>query len=241
MQARTGGGSIISVNNLGHQEASAARHREGFYHRAYELFPGAFKRVLIIGAGSGTDVSVALANGVEHVDAVEIDPRLYELGRKLHPDHPYDDPRVSVHIDDGRAFLRKSQERYDLIVFALTGLAAADVVARRASPGELPADRGIAAQRTRPPDQQGLLVLCNYYREDWSVKKLAAMSNAAFGAPPYVTSYGAWGRAAAIMNGPRLARWRPTTSPYREPPAIAPPATGRIPAIGDGLMSETRR
>ena len=74
VQARTGGGSIISVNNLGHQEASAARHREGFYHRAYELFPGAFKRVLIIGAGSGTDVSVALANGVEHVDAVEIDP-----------------------------------------------------------------------------------------------------------------------------------------------------------------------
>ena len=109
VQARTGGGSIISVNNLGHQEASAARHREGFYHRAYELFPGAFKRVLIIGAGSGTDVSVALANGVEHVDAVEIDPRLYELGRKLHPDHPYDDPRVSVHIDDGRAFLRKSR------------------------------------------------------------------------------------------------------------------------------------
>ena len=103
---RTVTAPCISVNNLGHQRPPPARTARAFYHRAYELFgPGAFKRVLLIGAGSGTDVSVALANGVEHVDAVEMDPRLYELGRKLHPDHPYDDPRVTVHIDDGRAFL----------------------------------------------------------------------------------------------------------------------------------------
>ena len=36
-------GYMISVNNLGHQQASPAREREGFYHRAYELFgPGSF-------------------------------------------------------------------------------------------------------------------------------------------------------------------------------------------------------
>ena len=237
VQARTGGGSIISVNNLGHQEASAARHREGFYHRAYELFPGAFKRVLIIGAGSGTDVSVALANGVEHVDAVEIDPRLYELGRKLHPDHPYDDPRVSVHIDDGRAFLRKSQERYDLIVFALTDslrLTSSHAALRLES--FLLTEESLRSARAHL-SSQGLLVLYNYYREDWSVKKLAAMSNAAFGAPPFVMTYGAWGRAAAIMNGPRLATLAPEyVHAYREPPGVAPPQHGRIPAIGDGLL-----
>jgi len=232
-------GYMIGVNNLGHQQASPARAREGFYHRAYELFgPGAFKRVLIIGAGSGTDVSVALANGVEHVDAVEIDPRLYELGRKLHPDHPYDDPRVSVHIDDGRAFLRKSQDRYDLIIFALTDslrLTSSHAALRLES--FLLTEESLRSARAHLSDQ-GLLVLYNYYREDWSIKKLAAMSNAAFGAPPYVTSYGAWGRAAAIMNGPRLAALPPAlVHPYREPPAVPPPRHRWIPAIGAGLMA----
>ena len=168
---------------------------------------------------------MALANGVEHVDAVEIDPRLYELGRKLHPDHPYDDPRVTVHIDDGRAFLRKSRERYDLIIFALTDslVLTSSHAALRLESFLLTEEslRGARAHLT----EEGLLVLYNYYREDWSIKKLAAMSNAAFGAPPYVTSYGAWGRAAAIMNGPAPggAAARPPASPTANRPPLPPP------------------
>ncbi len=36
----------------------------------------------IIGAGSGNDVAAALAQGAGHVDAVEIDPVINELGRQ---------------------------------------------------------------------------------------------------------------------------------------------------------------
>ena len=75
--------------------------------------------VLIIGAGSGNDVGIALERGAERVVAVEIDPVLYSLGVDLHPDHPYQDARVEVHIDDGRAFLERSSERFDLVIFAL--------------------------------------------------------------------------------------------------------------------------
>ena len=75
--------------------------------------------VLIIGAGSGNDVAVALSQGAAHVDAVEIDPLIYRLGRDLHPDHPYQDPRVSVHIEDGRSFLHDTDRRYDLVLFAI--------------------------------------------------------------------------------------------------------------------------
>ncbi|HEX7248226.1 MAG TPA: spermidine synthase [Actinomycetota bacterium] len=75
--------------------------------------------VLIIGAGSGNDVGIALARGAERVVAVEIDPVLYSLGADLHPDHPYQDERVEVHVDDGRAFLERSSERFDLVIFAL--------------------------------------------------------------------------------------------------------------------------
>lgn len=50
-------------------------------------------RVLILGAGSGNDVAAALRNGAGHVDAVDIDPAIIELGRKLHPEAPYADTR----------------------------------------------------------------------------------------------------------------------------------------------------
>ncbi len=76
-------------------------------------------RTLVIGAGNGNDVAIALSEGATHVDAVEIDPVIRATGTDLHPDHPYDDPRVTAVIDDGRAFLQRTDARYDLILFAL--------------------------------------------------------------------------------------------------------------------------
>ena len=71
--------------------------RTPFYEQVYDWFPDrTFDRVLIVGAGSGTDVAVALAHGAKHVDAVEIDPSIQEIGIEKHPDRPYDDPRVDA-------------------------------------------------------------------------------------------------------------------------------------------------
>src|SRR5260370_23540494 len=80
-----------------------------------------FHDILIIGAGSGNDVSRALqwAAPDARIDAVEIDPLIQELGMQNHPDHPYKDPRVTAHLGDGRNYLRSSHRHYDLIVFAL--------------------------------------------------------------------------------------------------------------------------
>jgi hypothetical protein len=82
---------------------------------AYQLVrnPG---EVLVVGAGTGNDVAAALRHGATHVDAVEIDPVILHLGREYHPECPYDSPRVTVHVDDGRPSSR-NQTRYDLIVF----------------------------------------------------------------------------------------------------------------------------
>lgn len=52
--------------------------------------------------------------GAQEVHAVEIDPVILELGRELHPNHPYDHPRVIVHNTDARSFLNESDERFDL-------------------------------------------------------------------------------------------------------------------------------
>jgi hypothetical protein len=74
------------------------------------------RSVLILGGGSGNDATIALAHGVEKVTVVEIDPVILSFGYSLHPHKPYRDPRVRVVNDDARAFLRRSDEKFDLIV-----------------------------------------------------------------------------------------------------------------------------
>ena len=86
------------------------------YHLPYRHLLRPPGRVLVLGAGTGNDVAVALDEGATRVDAVEIDPVILDLGR-LHPDRPYDSPRVRRFNTDARTFLNGSKERYDLIIF----------------------------------------------------------------------------------------------------------------------------
>ena len=96
----------ISVNLIAHQDM-VSRHNDALPSHAYQLphllnrdAGGApFENVLIIGAGSGNDVSRALAWGAKHVDAVEIDPVIQRLGKQYHFDAPYSDPRVTAVVD----------------------------------------------------------------------------------------------------------------------------------------------
>ncbi|MBX9687058.1 MAG: hypothetical protein K2X27_10175 [Candidatus Obscuribacterales bacterium] len=76
------------------------------------------KKVLILASGNGSDVAAALRNGAQWVDAVDIDPVLTRLGKTLHPEKPYLDPRVHLHVMDARTFLKNCKNKYDLIVFA---------------------------------------------------------------------------------------------------------------------------
>jgi hypothetical protein len=110
----------IRVNSLPHQSTlPLERLREEFYVRPYEHLTADPGRVLIIGAGNGNDVAVALDEGATSVDAVEIDRVLQGIGKERHPEQPYADPRVTAHVDDGRAFLERTDDEFDLILFAL--------------------------------------------------------------------------------------------------------------------------
>ena len=75
-------------------------------------------RVLIVGGGSGNDAAAALRCGAKHVDVVDIDPKIVEIGRALHPEHPYSNPAVHVTIDDARHFFHGATPGYDAVVFA---------------------------------------------------------------------------------------------------------------------------
>jgi hypothetical protein len=86
------------------------------YDLPYALAP-AHRRVLMLGAGGGTDTQIAVLNGAEQVDAVEIDPMLVKLSNRFNASAIYENPRVRAHVEDARAFLRRSPGGYDMVVF----------------------------------------------------------------------------------------------------------------------------
>jgi SAM-dependent methyltransferase len=121
---------LVDVNHDYHQKMldlspefmarfpEAGFNKSGFptYELPYRLVPHP-GRVLVVGAGTGNDVAAALRHGAEHVDAVEIDPTILSLGQKYHPERPYESARVTVHVNDARAFFKRTKQKYDLIVF----------------------------------------------------------------------------------------------------------------------------
>ncbi len=88
------------------------------YNMPYRFYPSPAS-VLVLGAGMGNDVAAALRNGSAQVTAVEIDPLILSLGRKLHFEHPYQSSRVRVVVDDARSYVESSHDHFDLIVFSL--------------------------------------------------------------------------------------------------------------------------
>ncbi len=119
-------GIDLAVNQDSHQQALNLRPeflQDPFLDSRRWLYdlPYCIKKqpqdVLILGAGTGNDVAAALRNNSKRIDAVDIDPVILQLGRKLHPEAPYQNNNVKVYVEDARSFLRKTEDKYDLIVF----------------------------------------------------------------------------------------------------------------------------
>ena len=232
-------GYSVAVNDIGHQVMTSWPYKEPFYKEVYRIFgSGSFHHALILGAGTGSDTAIALAYGVDSITAVEIDPTIQQLGARLNPDQPYSDPRVHVVINDGRSFLQNTTDHYDLIIFALPDsltLTSSNTSLRLES--FLLTQDALATARTRLTSN-GVVVLYNYYRQDWLIQKLANMVGNAFHQQPLVTTYGGWGRAAAIMAGPRLATLpKGEFGTYHEQPV--PPGSTYLRILGQGYYPLT--
>jgi len=181
----------VYVNGVPHQRLTSAATRleqEPFYDEPYRRVPSTPKNVLIVGAGTGTDVAIALSHGVEHVDAVEIDPRLLDFGRTHNPDHAYQDPRVTTYVNDGRAFLSNTDTKYDLILFALpdslTLVSGASALRLESYLFTLQAMESARAHLA----PGGAFSMYNFYREPWLVDRLANTMDQSFGHPPCIFS-----------------------------------------------------
>ena len=78
---------------------------------------------LVIGPGGGRDLASALVFGASHVDGVEINPIIADdVMRDRFRDFSggiYANPSVRIAVDDGRSFVRRTQNRYDVIQASL--------------------------------------------------------------------------------------------------------------------------
>ena len=126
-------GNVLTVNHDYHQMMLDLRPRpsehpflsswRAFYDVPYTTTSNALGPlppgpILIVGAGTGNDVAAALRRTDRLVTAVEIDPAIASLGRRLHQESPYSDPRVTLVIDDARSFFHRAPSgRYAAVVF----------------------------------------------------------------------------------------------------------------------------
>lgn len=205
-----------------------------YYNVSYRIFGPRFRKILVLGSGPGNDVAAALHNGVQAVDAVEIDPAIVEIGRRYHPDKPYASPAVRLHVTDARAFLRDPQNNdYDMIVFG-----ALDSHSAFSSMSSLRLDNYVytvesfrdALDRLAP---NGVVAVTFFYYKTWQLERVYNALWRANGPKPVVVhSLGALKDNLVMLAGPGADRQQLKKHPYvRDQDAEG--------LVGDGTVEPT--
>ena len=191
------------------------------YH-IYSL-PYLFKKpedLLIVGAGTGNDVYVAVANGVKNIDAVEIDPKVIQIGLSLHPNKPYSYDNVNIINNDARNYIKTTDKKYDMVIYAI--LDSHGVFAHQSSvrlDNFVYTKEGIEeAREILKPN--GMIVLSFWAGRDWIESKLYNLLKTAFDKEPLVIATGSF-RTFVINADTETPRVEiPSTFSYSEPKDI---------------------
>ncbi len=221
----------IDVNNTGYmvianttRDFLARNPPIAQQYRAQSSYDAPFRfvdrcdRVLIVGAGAGNDVSAALRNGAARIDAVEIDPVILSLGEKLHPDQPYSSPKVHKVLTDARAYLRQTQQRYDVMLFGLL-----DSQTQFSGYSNVRVDNYVYTQEAFREARRllrpgGVLILKFEVRHPWTWmgQRFYAMLARVFGRPPivfYARQLGAMAPATVFITSDDPGLWSRASRP----------------------------
>ena len=214
-------GGEVWVNHAGYQyivnlsSSFLSRHpglvKEAVEENPYNVpfrFAAPSPSVMIVGSGTGNDVAAALRHNSRSVDAVEIDPAILNLGKREHPEHPYASPQVKVYLTDARAFLKRSPQRYDLVLFGLldSHTQFSDYSNMRIDNFVYTEESFREASRHLNPD--GVLFVKFHVDHPWMATRLKEMLEQTFGKPPLEfyadSSYGATATCFAISHSTRV-------------------------------------
>lgn len=112
-------GKVLALDgNVMLTERDEFIYDEMITHVPMAVHPG-IKDVLVIGAGDGGVVKeLTRYEGVERIDLVEMDPQVVEACRAYLPENAcrLDDDRVHIYYDNALRFIRRSTDKYDLII-----------------------------------------------------------------------------------------------------------------------------
>ena len=114
----------VSANNVPYQNAvsldAMRRGNPSYFYPYRHVTRASLGNVLIIGAGTGNDVAVALSEGARHIDAVEIDPLLLLRVGQAHAESSL--PRAAGSACTSMTAVptwQDTHQRYNLILLAL--------------------------------------------------------------------------------------------------------------------------
>ena len=156
------------------------------YRLPYERLGRPIRKALVLGAGTGNDVAVLLAQGAQEVHAVEIDPVILDLGREVHPNLPYADARITVHQVDARSFLNETTDRFDLIVFGtLDSMTRLSALSNVRLDNFVYTQEALAAARDRLTPDGGMVMFFSV-ADDYIFEHLTGLLATTFGRLPVV-------------------------------------------------------
>lgn len=169
--------------------------------------------VAVIGAGGGPDVEAALLAGVKHVDAVDIDPMLIQISREFNASGIYDDPRVTIYINDARVFFERSERKYDIVVFAfLDSQTLSTALSNIRLDSYVYTVESLRSAFDLVKDD-GMLTLAFAGRQPWLIQKITRIMREATGREPFVYTDGA--RVTYVVPKGNVAGVLPTIPGYR--------------------------
>lgn len=234
-------GRYINTNQIGHQNIQPLKDPAGEPYALPYLFQrdvqGAdgkpawspFRRILVIGAGSGNDIARALqwTGPDSRIDAVDIDPVIQSIGHANHPDKPYSDPRIHRVNNDGRNFLRTAPDaEYDLVVFALI-----DSLALQSGFSNLRLESYLYTLESfrdvrRVLKPSGVCALYNFFRQGWISARLRDGLRDAFGTAPVLFTLPPKDRVPADLEDRGFAMFFAGSEPVMAPLRTAFARTG---------------
>lgn len=112
------GKMLVLDNIIQTTELDEKYYHEPLVHCALFSLPDP-KHILIIGGGDGGALRELAKHPVKSIDLVEIDKEVIGLVQKHMPDfagNAWNDKRLKIHIDDGARFVKKSKQKYDVII-----------------------------------------------------------------------------------------------------------------------------
>ena len=109
---------VTNAYSMSATSLSAQRYMKLFVYLPVALHPHPRRALLLCYGVGSTAKALTNTKSFETIDVVEISQDILEMNRVVYPastDRPLADPRVSVHIEDGRFFLQTTDRRFDLI------------------------------------------------------------------------------------------------------------------------------